>query len=64
MILRKKVKCPLKAFEVEHTEEFKRLTDEGWAVVGTVFDEINLSVTFYMEKEETKQFPNGDANKT
>lgn len=49
----KKVTCPLKHFEVEPTEEFKQLIKEGWKVDGTQYNPADMSVTFFMVKDET-----------
>ena len=52
-MLRQKVTCPLKHFEIEHTEEFKKLIQESWKVEGAVYNQLHLTVTFFMVKDET-----------
>lgn len=52
-MLRKKVICPLKYFEVEYTEEYKQLIQEGWKVESAAYNAAEASATFYMEKDET-----------
>ena len=52
-MLRKKVICPLKYFDVEYTEEYKQLIQEGWKVESAAYNSTEVSVTFYMVKDET-----------
>ena len=53
MMLRQKVTCPLKYFEVEYTEEYEQLIQEGWKVEGATYNQAHLTVTFNMVKDET-----------
>ena len=59
-MLYQKVTCPLKCFEVELTEEYKQMLQEGWKVEGTTYNQAHLTVTFLMVKDENQHFPNGD----
>lgn len=51
-MLRQKVTCPLKGFEVEYTEQFKQLIEKGWKVVGATYNQAHFTVTFNMVKDE------------
>ena len=52
-MLKQKVTCPLKCFDVEYTDEYKKLIQEGWKVEGAVYNQAHLTVTFLMTKDET-----------
>ena len=55
-MLHQKVTCPLKCFEVELTEEYKQMLQEGWKVEGATYNLAHLTVTFLMVKDENQHF--------